>query len=447
VTNQQQAFQLLQSAEKLQSAGRLAEAESACRDALKLQPEHPAILHLLGVILGRMGKFAESLDALGRAAKAQPNSAMIRQNFAFALKSNGRLDEAMREFQQVLELDPNLAPAHSNLGILLKDLGRPEEAKACYRRAIALKRDYADAHWNLALVLLRQGQFKEGWAEYEWRKHVRSAVPLPNFPMPQWMGEPLDGKTILLYPEQGLGDAIQFIRYAPMVAQRGGNVIVACPPTLRRIFEPSFEMARFIDFTGQFPPIDVQCSLVSLPLAFDTGLDSIPAHIPYLKTDSALVEKWSARLGNRDGRKRVGIAWAGNPAHYNDRNRSIALGELRALFELTDISFFSLQKERRSAEVLPAAVMDFAGEFTDFAQTAALIENLDLVVAVDTSVAHLAAAIGKPTWVLLPFVTDWRWLLNREDSPWYPTMRLFRQSNAGSWKEPLETIVQSLQRM
>jgi Tfp pilus assembly protein PilF len=444
VTNQQQAFQLLQSAEKLQATGRLPEAESTCREALKLQPEHPAILHLLGVIVGRMGKFGESLDALGRAAKFQPDSAIIRQNHAFALKSSGQFEAAMREFQEVLKLDPNLAAAHSNLGILLKDLGQLDEAKACYRRAIALKPDYADAHWNLALVLLRQGHFKEGWAEYEWRKYIRSAVPLPNFPMPQWKGEPLNGKTILLYPEQGLGDAIQFIRYVPMIAERGGRVIVACPPTLRQIFEPSYPQATFLDFSAQFPPIDIQCSLVSLPLAFATELDSIPANVPYLKTERALVEKWSLRLGPHDGRKRVGIAWAGNPAHYNDRNRSIPLVELNPLLNKNNVTFFSLQKEKRPGDLLPPSVTDFSVELTDFAETAAFIENLNLVITVDTSIAHLTGAIGKPTWLLLPFVTDWRWLLDRDNSPWYPTMRLFRQRGLGNWKEPVEAIARML---
>jgi tetratricopeptide (TPR) repeat protein len=440
LSNQQLAFQHLQSAEKLHAAGRLSEAETACREALTL---------------GRLGRYPESLQVLRQAAHLQPNSAIIRQNFAFALKSNGLLDEAMIEFQHTLTLDPNLAAAHSNLGILHKDLGRIEEAKACYRRAIQLKPDYADAHWNLALVLLRQGEFREGFAEYEWRKYVRNAAPVPNLPMPQWKGEELNGKTILLYPEQGLGDVIQFVRYIPMIVQRGGCVVVACPPTLRRILEPSFPMAQFIDFSGKFPPIDVQCSIISLPLAFGTDLNSIPASVPYLKTDPALILHWSARLGERDGRPRVGIVWAGNPAHYNDRNRSIALSELDPLLkkvtstvsippQTVDVTFFSLQKERRPGEVLPAHMTDFTAELSDFADTAALISNLDFVITVDTSVAHLAGAIAKPTWVLLPFVTDWRWLLDRDDSPWYPTLRLFRQTKLASWREPVEQVVRAL---
>jgi hypothetical protein len=372
---------------------------------------------------------------------------MVRQNFAFALKSNNLFDQAIAEFQQAIKLDPNLAAAHSNLGVVFKDLGRLDEAKACYRKAIQLKPDYADAHWNLALILLRQGDLKEGFAEYEWRRFVRSAAPVPILAMPQWKGEPLRGKSIVLYPEQGLGDAIQFVRYIPMVAEHGAQVVVACPPNLRSLFEPAFPMAQFINFDGSFPPIDVHCSLISLPLAFGTDLNSIPAQIPYLRADQALVDKWSSRLGPRDGRRRVGIAWAGNPAHYNDRNRSIALSELAPLFEAKNTQFFSLQKDKRPGDALPTTVADFTTEFTDFGETAAFTENLDLVIAVDTSVVHLAGAIGKPTWVLLPFVTDWRWLLDRDDSPWYPTIRLFRQSNLGSWKEPVEAIIRSLGNM
>jgi hypothetical protein len=206
-------------------------------------------------------------------------------------------------------------------------------------------------------------------------------------------------------------------------------------------------MAQFINFGGEFPPIDLECSLVSLPLAFGTDLNLIPAEIPYLKSDSALVEKWSARLGKRDGRLRVGIAWAGNPAHYNDQNRSISPGELKPIVEMKEISFYSLQKDKRAGQTVSRELIDFTADLSDFDETAGLIENLDLVITVDTAVAHLAGAIGKPTWLLLPFVTDWRWLLDRADSPWYRTMQLFRQTRAGSWKEPVNEVVAALRTL
>lgn len=291
----------MQAAEGLQREGRFGEAEAGCREALKLLPEHPAILHLLGVVLGRMGKLAESLEVLRRAARLQPGAAGIRQNFGFALKSNGLLEEAIGEFQAALKLDPKLAAAHSNLGVVYKDLGRFEEAKGCYRRAIALKPDYADAHWNLALVLLRLGELKEGWAEYEWRKRMRMATLEPELLMPKWNGEALEGKTILLFAEQGLGDAIQFARYIPMVAAGAGKVVVAVPGELRGILARSFPMAEFVEFGGNLPRVDVKCSLISLPLVFGTELGSIPGGVPYLKMEPALVEKWSARMGSAMG--------------------------------------------------------------------------------------------------------------------------------------------------
>lgn len=447
MSNQKQALELLLSAEKLQAAGRLEEAEAACRKALTLTPNHPAILHLLGVILGRLGKSSQSLEVLRQTARLQPDSAMVRHNYAFSLKSTGSFDDAIREFQQAIKLDPKMAAAHSNLGIVYKDQGKLEEAKACYRRAIELKPDYADAHWNLSLVLLRQGNFKEGLVEYEWRRHVRTAAPVPNLPIPPWNGEELNGKAVVLYPEQGLGDAIQFTRYIPMVQQRGGRVVVACPPSLRGIFARSFPLAQFVNFGGNFPPIDLQSSLVSLPLVFGTDLNSIPATISYLETDSALVAKWAARLGERDGRLRVGFVWAGNPAHYNDQNRSIPIEELRPISQMKEIAAFSLQKDKRADQVAPAELIDFTAEFSDFDETAAFIENLDVVVTVDTAVAHLAGAIGKATWMLLPFVTDWRWLIDRADTPWYPTMRLFRQRAIGDWPQVVRDVAGELQAL
>jgi hypothetical protein len=232
-----------------------------------------------------------------------------------------------------------------------------------------------------------------------------------------------------------------------MVVQRGGRVVIACPPSLRVIFERSFAEAQFVNFGGNFPPIDLQCSLISLPLVFGTDLNSIPADIPYLKTNPSLVEKWAARLGQRDGRLRVGFVWAGNPAHYNDQNRSIPIGELRTIFQMKEIAAFSLQKDKRADQIAPAELIDFTAEFSDFDETAAFIKNLDVVVTVDTAVAHLAGAIGKPTWMLLPLVTDWRWMIDRADTPWYPTMRLFRQRAIGDWPQVVRDVAAELQAM
>jgi hypothetical protein len=440
--NPQKAFDLLRSAEKFHSEGRLPEAVAACRQALKASPNHPAVLHLLGVVLGRMGRSAESVECLQLAVRGQPESAMLRQNLGVALMNIGRLTDAEAELRTAVRLDPNLAAAQNNLGIALKDQGKYDQALELYRTAIRLKPDYADAHWNLALVLLRMGQFKEGLIEYEWRTKVRTLKPLPPLKQIRWNGQPLAGKSIVLYPEQGFGDAIQFIRYLPLIEQRGGRVVVAVAPELRRIFDRSYPSVQMVNFGSQFPAVEMECPLVSLPLAFSTDLNSIPAQIPYLKTDPALVEKWQARLGNREGKLRVGISWAGNPAHHNDRNRSMIPADLLSLAETKHATFYSLQKDKGPAKTLPPALdlIDLIPELTDFAETAAMIQNLDLVISVDTAVAHLAGAIGKSVWVLLPLVPDWRWMQDRPDTPWYPTMRLFRQRSIGDWSAVIQDV-------
>ena len=374
---------------------------------------------------------------------------MLRQNLGVALMNIGRLTDAEGELRVAVRLDPNLAAAQNNLGIALKDQGKYEQAMELYRKAIGLKPDYADAHWNLALVLLRLGQFKEGLAEYEWRGKVRTLKPLPPLRQTRWNGEELAGKSIVLYPEQGFGDAIQFVRYLPVIEQRGGRVVVAVPPELRRIFDLSYPSAQMVNFGGQFPPIEMECPLVSLPFAFGTDLNSIPAQIPYLKTDPTLVEKWGIRLGNRDGKLRIGITWAGNPSHHNDRNRSMNPADLRPLADIKHATFYSLQKDKIPTQTLPPGVnlIDLTAELTDFADTAAMIQNLDLVISVDTAVAHLAGAIGKPVWVLLPLVPDWRWMQDRGDSPWYPTMRLFRQRSIGDWPGVIKDVAAALREM
>jgi tetratricopeptide (TPR) repeat protein len=450
VINDQEIQAMLRSAEALHRAGRLEDTERACRDILVRHPDHAETLHLFGIILGQLGKTEESVRVLRRAVQLQPDSALVRHNLAFALKLAGNFDEAVAEFHRAIALDPYLASAHSNLGITYKDMLRLDEAIPCYRRAIQLRPDYAEAHWNLGLVLLRLGDFKEGLAEYEWRGKVKSLMPLPTFAQPRWNGEHFFGKTILLFPEQGLGDAIQFARYIPMVANRGRQVVLVSRPELVRVFERSFKMAHVVPLTGPIPNFHVQCSLVSLPLVFGTDLNSIPAPIPYVQSDPALVESWSRKLGSRDGRLRVGLAWAGNSNHINDRNRSIGPSELAPLAAVKEAALYSLQKDKPGDRTAPADLnlIDFTAELGDFAETAALIENLELVVTVDTSVAHLAGAMGKPTWVLVPFVPDWRWLLDRSDSPWYPgTMRLFRQAANGQWKEAVESVVSELRKL
>jgi hypothetical protein len=309
--------------------------------------------------------------------------------------------------------------------------------------------DNAEAHWHLAGALLRRCDFDEGWREFEWRWRLRHSAPRRSFTQPEWDGGDLQGRTILLYCEQGFGDVIQFIRYVPLVAKLGAPVIVPAPSQLARLLQ-SVPGARIVT-NDPLPPFDLQLPLLSLPRVFNTGLQTIPAAIPYLHPDPLLVDQWKLKTSCPGNGMKVGLAWAGRATHPNDRNRSISLQRLSPLTEINGPVFFSLHKGEPAAQATnpPAGMklIDLMADVHDFADTAALIANLDLVITVDTAVAHLAGAMGKAVWVLLPFPSDWRWLLNRDDSPWYPTMRLFRQAQPGDWAAPILQIATALRRV
>ena len=285
---------------------------------------------------------------------------------------------------------------------------------------------------------LRRGDFAQAWAEFEWRLRIPAYTQPRGFIQPQWKGESLNGKTILLHAEAGISDAVQFVRYAPLVAQRGGQVMLECQAKLALLFAGLPGVERVLVRGQRLPPFDFHCPLASLPLAFGTDLNSIPAAVPYLKVDEILRAKWSTRLGPSDGRRRIGVRWSGRPNFHRHRNPAIAPSELAPLMGTKDAVFYALQPAE-SPELV-----DFSVDLTDFSQTAAFIANLDLVLTVDTSVAHIAGAIGTPVWLMLPKVADWRWFLNRQDSPWYPTMRLFRQTEFGDWTPVVRNISQSL---
>jgi hypothetical protein len=298
---------------------------------------------------------------------------------------------------------------------------------------------------------LLHGDFEHGWPEYEWRWKTRdfSSGRRP-FTQPQWDGGSLNGRTILLHAEQGLGDTLQFIRYAPLVAEAAGNIVVECPAPLKRLLRHSLRQVPVLSKGEPLPPFDIHCPMLSLPLACRTTLANIPRQVPYLNADSELAAHWQGKLVSQRELLKVGLAWAGNKAHKNDRHRSIELSTLAPLGEVPHVSFISLQKGEpaKQATRAPAGItlFDWSNELGDFADTATLIANLDLIISVDTAVAHLAGAMGKPVWTLLPFVPDWRWLLEREDSPWYPTMRLFRQSAPGDWSGVITRVVGALLR-
>jgi hypothetical protein len=310
-----------------------------------------------------------------------------------------------------------------------------EEALSCFQRAIELQPDYADAHWNRALAWLLMGNFEQGWPEYDWR-WKRKALQLPRFPQPIWNGFPLEGRTILLYAEQGLGDTLQFIRYAALVKRRGGLVIAACQDVLRPHLATCPGVDQLIGLDSTIAHFDTHAPLLSLPAIVGTTLSTVPADVPYLFVNAELGDPCRQALDG-PGAFKIGIAWQGNPDHSNDRQRSVSLVSFEPLARLDGVRLFSLQKGPGVEQLAGAQerfpVVDLGSQFQTFQDTAAVLQRLDLVISIDSAVAHCAGALGVPVWVLLPFCPDWRWLLDREDSPWYPTMRLFRQTEPGKW--------------
>jgi Tfp pilus assembly protein PilF len=429
-------------------AGRFAEAEEIYRQILAKQPDNPDAQHMLGVIAQQSGRLDAAIELISKAITINPKIAEYHCNLGNALREMGKPQDAINAYRQALQLNSGSAQFHYNLGNALSDLALFEEGIESYEEALRLEPGLARVHWNLALNLLVLGDFARGWREYEWRWRWSEFVSRRQIPQPRWDGTDLNGKTILLHAEQGIGDTIQFIRYLPMVAARGGRIILECPAPLHRLFQQFAGIEKLIIAGHPLPNFDVHCPLMSLPFVFSTTLETIPAPVPYLSADTELSAAWTARLAG-SARLKVGIAWAGNPRHHNDRNRSIPSPLFAPLARAKGIAFHSLQKRIGAADhVLAPTVLnliDHSADLNDFADTAALIASLDLVISVDTAVAHLTGAMGKPTWLLLPYAPDWRWLLHRENSPWYPTMRLFRQKRLGDWKEVIERVLAALQ--
>ena len=415
---------------------RFDEALASYDRALALQPDDVTTLSMRGFTLHEMRRFDEALASYDRALALQPNDADVLNNRGLALDKLKRHDEALASCSRAIGLRPHFYTAFNSRGTILYDLRRYDEALADYERAIALRPDFAEAHWNEALVKLITGDFERGWAKYEWRWNKESWVKARrNFPQPLWLGgTAIDGKAILLHSEQGLGDTIQFCRYAPMVAARGARVILEVEKSLRELMTTVAGVAQVISKGDPLPDFDVHCPLLSLPLAFGTQLETIPSGRPYLRAPSANSASWEMRLGPK--RPRIGLVWSGNAVHQNDRDRSISLRSLLPLLDI-DATFVSLQKDVRAADAATLAehgrIIQLGDALKDFSDTAAAISQLDLFISVDTSVAHLAGALGMPVWVLLAAAPDWRWLLDWDTSPWYPTARLFRQDDRRTW--------------
>jgi tetratricopeptide (TPR) repeat protein len=480
----------------LQRAGRWAEAEALCRQVLAVQPRQPDALHLLGLIAQNAGQPRAAIELISAAIAARPDVAAYHNNLGEVYRSIQDAARAISCYQRALQLKPDHAEAYCNMGSAYGEQDDLERAQACFaaalqlkptlagaylnlanirgkqrdfdgaiqlfRKAIELDPDFATAHFNLAWHLLVTGHYAEGWREYEWRLRQNASFSPPQ---PRWDGSPLSGRTLLLHSEQGFGDTIQFARYIPLAAQRtglvadpnAGRIVLVCPQPLLSLLCRLPKIADTIPLAENFmpPQFDVHCPLPSLPLLFGTELRTIPSDVPYLAPNPAAVDQWAQRLATATTttptRLRVGLAWAGNPTAYNDRSRSCRLADLAPLAVVEGVEFHSLQKgdgERQADDPPPGMTLHrWADQLQDFGDTAALIANLDMVICIDSAVAHLAGAMGKPTWTLPPYDADWRYMLEGDTSPWYPTMRLFRQPRRRDWAGVVQRVREELERV
>jgi Flp pilus assembly protein TadD len=497
---------IFQQAHALHRAGRLAPAEAGYRQVLALDPRHADSLNFLGVIAAQGGRHAEAVERIGQAIGLRPKVADYHDNLGLALMALGRLDEAgnchrkalrldpnhanahnhfgnvltkrgrtgeaERSYRAALRIDPDHVEAHNNLGVALTDLEQPEAAEPHFRAALRLDPAYTDAYanlgsalrnlgrvaeaeaalragldlapdsvvlrYNLAGLLLLTGRFEAGWRCYEERRRLATAPPLPA--VPQWRGEPIGDRVLLLQAEQGAGDTLFACRYLRHFSP-GTRLLLEVPQALSRLLQGQDGPARLLDRGEPLPHVDLHCPLMSLPLAFGTSRDSIPGNVPYLAADPPSVAAWRRRLAPLPG-LRVGLVWAGAPGHAEDRRRSMSPALLGPLGAVEGVSFVSLQKGRDGAPPIP--LTDWTAELRDFADTAALITALDLVIGVDTAVIHLAGALAKPVWLLNRFDPHWLWLQDRGDSPWYPTLRQFRQDQPGDWASVISAVALAL---
>lgn len=469
---------LLRAANEHHQAQRYNECESALRRALAIDGSNASAWHVLAVTRHRLGNNTEAIELMRRAIALGPASARLQKDLATLLRSVGsheealeairrslaqvsddavalniegyclselgRPAEAMRAYHRALAVDPKYVECWTNLAYAWQQMLQLDRAEESFQRALAINADYAPAQCGAAMLALLRGDYATGFAQLEWRWRLETMKPR-HFQQPAWQGERLDGKTVLLHAEQGLGDTIQVLRFVPDVIRRGARVVIEVPEVLQRL-AASLDCDCDIVSRGQpLPSFDVHCPLMSLPRLLGVTLAGLPVRIPYLRADPTAIERWSRRLCAAGDPLKIGIVWAGNPKHPQDRCRSVALERLAPLLEQPGIRFYSLQKT--GDESLPGVehrFIDIAPELPDLAETAAALFNLDLIITVDTATAHLAGALGRPCWVLLPFMPDWRWLTERADSPWYPTLRLFRQSAQGDWESAIKLVREAL---
>lgn len=482
---QNSCIELMRRAMVCHQEGKLEEAESFYEEVIRIDPDHADALHLLGAVSYQMKKYKMAIAYTEKALHLKPENTELYTNLGNACLGNGETEAAIIHYRRAIELNKGDAISYYNLGNAYKEQGAFDDALKCYERAfqinpemaeayynygnalqdkhhidslaipyyrktIFLKPEFAEAHWNLSLALLITGKFEEGWKEYEWRWRMKDGFPNRFSDCPLWDGsQDISGKTLLVYAEQGFGDVIQFIRYIPLISRLGANVIVECQKELVSLLSGVEGVSKVHGSGEPLTDFDLQSPILSLPYLLGTDIATIPGSIPYIRPEKSLVDKWRASMSRYEGADmKVGLAWAGKPSHKRDLHRSFPLSVYEPLAGFKNITFISLQKGDAAvdARYQPEGMnlVEPMGEVTDFSDTAALIENLDLVISADTAVAHLAGAMGKPVWTLLPYAPDWRWLLDRSDSPWYPTMKLFRQSKPMDWADVIRRICSEL---
>ena len=426
----------------LKEMGELDRSVQAYQQALEINPQYAEAHNNLGNVLKEMDRLDESLHAYQQALKINPQFVEGYYNIGVFFQEQRKVKESAQAYQKAIQIQPDYVEAHINLGVVLREQVRLKESIQAHQKAIQIQPDYEEAHINLAITFLLQGQLTAGWREFEWRRSRKR-----DFKRPLWDGTPLNGKSILIYAEQGFGDTIQFVRYIDLLPDANTIIIVVCQPELKTLFKSINRIDTLVTKGEDIPDSDVHVPLLSLPYMFNTTLDTIPARIPYLylnpEADSVFHLDDSHDL-------KIGIVWAGRPTHANDNNRSIDLKWFKCLLDIRNCEFFSLQVGERREDIKQHGchhtIKDLGEQFTDFHHTASAILQLDLVISVDTAVAHLAGALGKAVWTLLPFVPDWRWMLDRSDSPWYPSMTLFRQKETGDWRPVFEQLRLALTR-
>ncbi len=433
--------------EVLSAQGKVPEAIAACQRALAIQPDMADVHNCLGTLHKREGNRAQAAECFRQAIALAPDHAPAHANLGTELRAQGQLDEAQAMFERAVQLAPENPNHYLSLGVCLYDRGKRIEAIACYQKVLRLSPGNLKARFNCSLARLALGELSQGWIDFELR-HVFEQLVRRRYELPLWTGGSIASGALLVHAEQGFGDALQFVRYVPLLEQRGIRVVVDVHEELVSLLAQSG--LHQVRADGVAPPeCTHQVPLMSLPRLFGTTLETIPAQVPYLSVREDLVAKWRDRLAALDG-VRVGIHWQGRPEYYNDRARSIPLQQFAPLAAITGVQLVSLQKDSGAEQLadLPPArpIVNVADDLADFHETAAVMRNLDLVISCDSAPAHLAGALGIPVWVPLTIGTDWRWLEHRHDTPWYPTMRLFRQPSLGDWQPVFAEMAAALKQ-